>query len=424
MLDIAIIGAGPCGLATALRLHQQGLRPRIYEAVPELRPLGVGIDVKVYGTRELDELGLLDGFREISVDADESIFFNNHGQEIYAEKCGVHMGYEHEQRFVHRGTFQMFLYREVLERLGEDAVVLGVRTTGYTQDEDGVTLQVVHTDGTESEVRADVVIAADGINSVVRRQMHPESADPKYSGLTMWRGTTLMEPFKTGGTILHIGDPRVSSLIVYPIENDFEGTGLTLVNWVAEATRGESTEDWNQRGSVDEILPYYDTCKIDFIDVQKMLTDAREVFLFPLIDHDPLDSWVDGRVVLVGDAAHAMYPRGGNGACQAIVDTRVIAEKLGSIGDPHEALLAFEAERLEGVNRIVLANRGEGYEVIRRMVAERTDGRPFDDIEAVLPLAEADEIFSTYHQLVGQRRTDSGGKPMAGFRTSAAESAR
>ncbi|NDZ78153.1 pyridine nucleotide-disulfide oxidoreductase [Streptomyces sp. SID10853] len=423
MLDIAIIGAGPCGLATALRLHQQGFRPRIYEAVPELRPLGVGIDVKVYGTREMDELGLLDEFREISVDADESIFFNNHGQEIYAEKCGVHMGYAHEQRFVHRGTFQMFLYRKVLERLGDDAVVLGVRTTGYTQDTDGVTLQVEHADGTGGQVRADVVIAADGINSVVRRQMHPQSAEPKYSGLTMWRGTTLMEPFKTGGTILHIGDPRVSSLIVYPIENDFEGTGLTLVNWVAEATRGESTEDWNQKGSVDEILPYYDDCRIDFIDVRQMLSDAREVYLFPLIDHDPLDSWVDGRVVLVGDAAHAMYPRGGNGACQAIVDTRVVAEKLATVPGPHEALLAFEAERLEGVNRIVMANRGEGYEVIRRMVAERTDGKRFDDIEKVLPLAEADEIFSKYHQLVGQRRTDAGGKPMAGFRTSAAESA-
>lgn len=423
MLDIAIIGAGPCGLATALRLHQQGLRPRIYEAVPELRPLGVGIDVKVYGTRELDELGLLDEFREISVDADESIFFNNHGQEIYAEKCGVHMGYTHEQRFVHRGTFQMFLYRKVLERLGGDAVVLGARTTGYTQDADGVTLRMEHADGTSGQVRADVVIAADGINSVVRRQMHPESADPKYSGLTMWRGTTLMEPFKTGGTILHIGDPRVSSLIVYPIADDFEGTGLTLVNWVAEATRAESTEDWNQKGSVDEILGHYDDCEIDFIDVRRMLSSAREVYLFPLIDHDPLDSWVDGRVVLVGDAAHAMYPRGGNGACQAIVDTRVVAEKLANIGDPHEALLAFEAERLEGVNRIVMANRGEGYEIIRRMVAERTDGRRFDDIEAVLPLAEADEIFSKYHQLVGQRRTDLGDKPMAGFRTSAAESA-
>ncbi|WP_030558249.1 FAD-dependent monooxygenase, partial [Streptomyces exfoliatus] len=167
---------------------------------------------------------------------------------------------------------------------------------------------------------------------------------------------------------------------------------------VAEATRGESTEDWNQRGSVDEILPYYDTCEIDFIDVQKMLTEAREVFLFPLIDHDPLDSWVDGRVVLVGDAAHAMYPRGGNGACQAIVDTRVVAEKLGTVSDPHEALLAFEAERLEGVNRIVLANRGEGYEVIRRMVAEATRGESTEDwnqrgsVDEILPYYDTCEI--------------------------------
>ena len=127
MLDIAIIGAGPGGLMTALRLHQQGLRPRIYEAVAELKPLGVGIDVKVYATKELDELGLLEEFREISVDAQESLFFNNHGQEIYAELCGVHMGYLYEQRFVHRGYFQMFLYEKVLERLGQDAVVLGTR---------------------------------------------------------------------------------------------------------------------------------------------------------------------------------------------------------------------------------------------------------------------------------------------------------
>ena len=419
MLDIAIIGAGPGGLMTALRLHQHGLRPRIYESVPELRPLGVGIDVKVYGTKELDELGLLEEFRAFSVDAQESIFFNQYGQEIYAELCGTHMGYLHEQRFVHRGIFQMFLYEKVLERLGADSVVLGARTTGYTQDADGVTLGLAHADGSTGEVRADVVLAADGIKSTVRRQMHPESADPKYSGITMWRGTTLMEPFKTGGTILHIGDPRVSSLIIYPIADDFEGSGLTLVNWVVEATREESAEDWNQLGSVDEVLPYYDDCTIPFLDVQTMMRGAREVYLFPLIDHDPLDSWTDGRVALLGDAAHAMYPRGGNGACQALVDSRVVAEKLATIPDPVAALKAYEAERLTPVNRIVMANRGEGYEVIRRIVAERTDGQPFEDVEQVLPLAEADEIFSRYHKLVGQPRPGWEDGQATGFRSSA-----
>lgn len=416
-IDVAIIGAGPAGLAAALRLHQKGFRPKIYESVEELKPLGVGIDVKVYGSKELDELGLLEEFRAISVDAQESIFFNKYGQEIYAELCGVHMGYLYEQRFVHRGYLQMLLYRTVLERLGDDAVIKGQRFLGYTQDADGVTLDLQNRDGTSSTARADLVIAADGINSTTRRQMHPESSEPVYSGITMWRGTTLMKPFKTGGTILHIGAPQISSMIVYPIADDFEGTGLTLVNWVVEATRDQSVEDWNQLGSVDEIIHHYDDTHIDFLDVQQMLRDAREVYLFPLIRHDPLDSWIDGRVVMIGDAAHAMYPRGGNGACQAIVDGGALAEKLATIDDVDEALQAFQDQRLKAVNGIVMAHRGEGYEVIRRMVEERTGGERIRDIEDVLPLAEADEIFSKYHKLVGQERPGRDAGEATGFRT-------
>ncbi len=417
MLDIAIIGAGPAGLAAALRLHQKGFRPRIYEAVPELKPLGVGLDVKVYAAQELDELGLLEEFRQISVNAKESIFYNKYGQEIYAELCGTAAGYEYEQRFVHRGILQMMLHRTVIERLGEDAVVQGARLEKYVQDAEKVTLYLDHVDGTGSQVTADLLVAADGIKSVVRRQMHPESADPVYSGITMWRGTTLMEPFRDGNTILHIGAPDISSMVVYPIADNFEGSGLTLVNWVVEAFRHESDEDWNQTGSVDEILPYYDQCEIPFLDVQQMLRNAREVYLFPLIRHDPLDTWTDNRVVLIGDAAHAMYPRGGNGACQSIVDGNVLAQKLASFDDPADALTAFESERLTTVNNIVMSHRGEGYEVIRRMVEERTSGNRFDNIEDVLPLDEANAIFSKYHAMVGQKRIGFATDEPTGFRT-------
>jgi 5-methylphenazine-1-carboxylate 1-monooxygenase len=421
-LDIAVIGAGPAGLLTALRLHQQGFSPTVYEAVAELKPLGVGVDIKTVGTAELDDLGLLEEFRAISVDAEDSIFFNHFGQEIYAEKCGVHMGYLHEQRFVHRGTLQMLLYRVALERLGAEAIVLGAAVTAYAQDEDGVTLDLHHADGRHEQVRHDAVIAADGIKSVVRRQMFPDLAEPHFSGITMWRGTTLMEPFRGGHTILHIGDPNISSLIVYPIADDFEGTGLTLVNWVAETHGEETIEDWNQVGDISEVIPLLDTVTLPFLDVQQMMRDAREVYLFPLIRHDPLDGWVDGRVVLLGDAAHAMFPRGGNGITQAMLDARVIVQKLADHpDDPHAAFVAYDEARREGVNRIVMNMRGEGYEVIRRMVAERTGGKPFSDIEDVLPLAEADEIFSKYHALVGSPRPGYEAGEATGFRTELVE---
>ncbi|MEX0427243.1 FAD-dependent monooxygenase [Nocardioides sp. DS6] len=422
-LDIAIIGAGPAGLLTALRLHQQGIRPTVYEIVPELKPLGVGVDIKTVGTAEIDDLGLLEEFRAISVDAEDSIFFNHFGQEIYAEKCGVHMGYVHEQRFVHRGILQMLFYRVALERLGADAFHLGVGVTDYSQDDDGVTLRLRHADGRTEEARHGAVIAADGIKSAIRAQMFPHMAKPHFSGITMWRGTTLMdEPPRGGHTILHVGDPNISSLIVYPIAENFEGTGKTLVNWVAETNGEETIEDWNQIGDISEVIPLFDTVKIPYFDVQQMMRDAREVYLFPLIRHEPLDNWVDGRVVLLGDAAHAMYPRGGNGITQAMLDARVVVDQLVEHpDDPHTAFVAYDAARREGVNRILMNMRGEGYEVIRRMVAERTGGKPFDDIEDVLPLAEADEIFSKYHALVGSPRPGREAGEATGFRTEYAQ---
>ena len=418
MTDIAIIGAGPAGLLTALRLHQQGLTPTVYESVPELKPLGVGVDIKTIGTAELDDLGLLEQFRAISVDAVDSIFYNGYGQEIYAEKCGVHMGYLHEQRFVHRGILQMLFYDTVIERLGADAVVLGARVTGYRQDEHGVDLTIEHRDGSRQQVRHDAVIAADGIKSAIRAQMHPDQAAPFFSGITMWRGTTLREPIRDGHTILHIGDPTVSSMIVYPIAENFEGTGLDLINWVVETNGEETIEDWNQVGDITDVIPLYDDVEIPYLDVQQLMRDAREVYLFPLIRHEPLEEWVDGRVVLLGDAAHAMYPRGGNGITQAMIDARVLAEQLAAHpGDPHSAFTAYTGIRRERVNSILMNMRGEGYEVIRRIVAERTDHRPFDDIEQVLPLAEADAVFSTYHSLVGSPRPGLDAGEATGFRT-------
>lgn len=407
MLDIAIIGAGPAGLATALRLHQQGFRPRLYEAVPEIKPLGVGVDIKPYAVKELTDLGLYDDFCAISVEAHESIFYTGYGQQIFAENCGRHMGYEHDQRFVHRGHLQMMLYKAVQARLGEEAITLGCRCSRFEQDESGVTVWFDNSlnPAAPTQIRADVVIGVDGIRSVVRSQLLPESVRTHFSGLTLYRGVTVMPPFKTGGSILHIGDPvRQGTLIVYPIQDNVDGQGNQLVNWVIEQKeKPQSEEDWNQHTGVKEIEHVFDDCKLDFLDVSQMIANARECYLFPLIDHDPLPAWSFGRITLLGDAAHAMYPRGGNSVCQAFVDARVIAEKLAAINDPVEALKAYELERREKVNWLVLASRGEGPEVVRRIVEERSGGKPFDDIEAIFPYEEALSIFSEYHAKAGMK---------------------
>jgi 2-polyprenyl-6-methoxyphenol hydroxylase-like FAD-dependent oxidoreductase len=405
-VEIAIIGAGFGGLTTALRLHQAGLKPKVYESSTELRPLGVGIAIQPYGTKELTELDLYERFAAVSVEAKESVYYNQWGQEIYGELCGKHIGYAYDQRFIHRGTMQMLLYDVVKERLGEDAIVLGARCVGYEQDADGVTVRFEpRLVGAPTEIRADVVIGAEGINSPIRNQMHPDSADAHYSGITLWRGVTYMKPYKTGGTILHVGAPSQWSLIVYPILDNANADGDTLINWVVEEMdRPEIVEDWNHPAPVDPIKHWFDECDLGFLDVPTLIGTASESYLFPMMDHNPLDTWTDGRVCLLGDAAHAMYPRGGNGTCQTLVDARVITEKLTSVADPAAALKSFEADRIGLLNRLVMANRGDGPEVIRRIVEERTGGARFDDIEDVLPFEEADSIFQEYHRLAGMQR--------------------
>jgi 2-polyprenyl-6-methoxyphenol hydroxylase-like FAD-dependent oxidoreductase len=416
MLNIAIIGAGPGGLALALRLQQKGFNPTIYEGAPELKPLGVGVDIKIYGVKEITEMGLLEEFQSISVEAIDSIFYTRYGQMIYGEKCGKHMGYPHEQRFVHRGDLQMMFYRAVQDRLGSEAVQLGKRCTGFEQDETGVTIHFQSADGTTSSARHDVLIGADGIKSAVRNQLVPSSSASHYSGVAMWRGVTVMPPFRNGGTILHIGDPIAQgSMIVYPVTNNVDGKGNQLVNWVVEQNgQPKSLEDWNQRMDQGEIAHNFDECKLDFVDVGEIIRNAREVYLYPLIDRDPLDQWSFDRVTLIGDAAHAMYPRGGNGLCQALVDARVLAEKLAEIDNPAEAFKAYEGVRREFANRLVIANRGEGPEVVRRIVEERSGGKPFDNIEDIFPIAECEKIFLEYHRMAGMQRPDDAG-PL-GFR--------
>jgi 5-methylphenazine-1-carboxylate 1-monooxygenase len=405
-MQIAIIGGGIGGLTTALTLHARGFHPRVYEAAAELKLLGVGIAIHPYGMKELADLGLEEKLAENSVVAKDSVYFSRFGQQIYADKIGRPAGFNYSPHLLHRGILQMMLYDAVVERLGRDAVALGHACQGIVQDDDGV--NVDFTRGRTGEriepVRADVVIGADGVRSIIRAALHPDLGRPHYSGITLHRGVTRAKPYHSGGTILHIGTVN-SKLIVYPILDNIDGTDLTLTNWVMELPGSpDIPEDWNRKGDLAQIEHAFDECRLDFLDVPSLLHNADVVYEYPMVDHEPLPRWSFGRVTLLGDAAHAMYPRGGSGSNQALVDARALAECLAQISDPVTALKVYEDERRERANAVVRANRLEGPDVLTTIVDQRTNGKPFDDIEKVLPFAEADNIIKDYHRLAGMPR--------------------
>ncbi len=391
-------------MALALTLHQIGVPCMVFESVPALQPLGVGINLQPNAVRELYDLGLdagvLDG---IGLQAREWALVGRNGNDIYAEPRGLLAGYRWPQYSVHRGQLQMLLYRTVLERLGPEAVLLGHRVTGYRQAADGVTALVETRDGRRIEVPGSVLVAADGLHSAVRAQMHPAQPPIQWGGAIMWRGTSPGVPVRSGASFVGLGSMR-HRVVLYPISPPDPKTGLATINWIAEITvdnrDGWTQGDWNRRVALQDFAHHFDGWNYGWLDVPAMLRGAREIFEYPMIDRDPVPTWVDGRVALLGDAAHVMYPVGSNGASQAIVDARVLGAAFVRDGVGPLALQAYDEQLCAPISALVLRNRGAGPFGLLGLVDERCGG-VFDDIDAVIPAAEREAFMARYKAAAG-----------------------
>ncbi|GII85531.1 monooxygenase [Sphaerisporangium siamense] len=399
-----VLGAGIGGLTLALELHRAGIECVVLEAAPSLAALGVGINLLPHATRNLARLGLEPALAEVAVTTRESAFFNRFGQLIAREPAGRHAGYDWPQFSIHRGDLQQVLLAAVHERLGPDAVLLGHRATHVTQDDRSATAHVRHPDGSSSTVRGDVVVGADGVHSVVRAQFHSGAA-PRYTGYMMWRGTTVWPRFLTGASMVRAGWLATGKMVIYPIRDRVNARGDQLVNWVAEVEGPiRDVRDWNRPGLVEDFIAPFEDWRFDWLDVPAMIRAADEVLEYPMVDQDPLPHWGEGRVTLLGDAAHPMVPRGSNGAAQAILDARVLAERLAA-GDPCRALRAYEAERVPATSQVVLTNRANPPDALLREVYERTGDRPFARIEDVITPEEIRRIGEGYQAVAGYSRT-------------------
>lgn len=345
-LDIGIVGAGLGGMTAAVALQQRGFDVTVYEQAPALGEIGAGITVGPNISMVLDGLGLEDATASF---ADGSTTFGtlNHktGERIrFSERS-------EEEALKTRGALTRHMHRADLHQVLEDALDtegdtlrLGHRLTDIGQDDSGVTLHFA--DGATD--RRDIVIACDGLKSVVRDKLFP-TEPPRYTGYMAWRG--VVDAADVPG-ITHV--PHFAS---YPAEGSmFSRYPLrrgTQINWVANAYRPDAIgeESWRAQTDIGEVLEEFGDWHEDVVRMIKASPGGR-CLRWALCSRQPLNGWIAGRVTLLGDAAHPMTPFYGMGAGMAFEDAAVLARCFeAEKGDWRAAFARYERARLARANK-------------------------------------------------------------------------
>ena len=402
-MKVVIVGAGIGGLATALSLERAGCSDvTVVERAQELRPLGVGINLLPHAVRELTELGLGDAVAAIGVAPNRLTYVNRLGQLIWSEPRGTEAGYHWPQLSVHRGEFQLLLADEVRRRLGPDAIRLGWRATGVEHGGSTDTVRFADASGAELALDADVVVGADGIHSALRAQAYPDEGAPPWNRLVLWRGTALAPTFLDGRTMVMAGDGE-QKFVAYPLVAPGAEQGMTRVNFIAERRAPDGmaeTADWNHPVDAAPIADLFADWRFDWLDVPGVIAAADGILEYPMVDRDPLPRWTFGRTTLLGDAAHALYPNGSNGASQAILDARSLAFRLATVPSVEDALAAYEDDRRPATTRLSGMTRQLGPERVMQLARDRAPGG-FADIHDVIPEQELQEIADSYKLAAG-----------------------
>ena len=407
-MKVLVVGGGIGGFAMALSLHAVGIECEVFEQSREIRELGVGINTLPHAIRELAALGLLDALDRVAVRTAELIYTNRFGQELWREPRGLDAGYDYPQFSIHRGKLQGVLHEATRARIGADHIHAAHRLRHVLQDAQGVTATFIRRDDpkTTVSVRGDALVAADGIHSTVRRMLYPDEGPPTWNGIMMWRGATEHPPFQTGRSMIIAGG-TLAKLVLYPISNPTGRSGSNLLNWAVTARLSDGSEppprreDWNRLARLDEVLPHVEgVFRLDTIDPVEVVRATEAVYEYPMCDRDPLPQWSFGRVTLLGDAAHPMYPVGSNGASQAVLDARCVAGLLAEANDVVTGLEAYEAARRPATTRIVEQNRAGGPERVIDVVDERApDG--FARLDEVASPSELEAIVRGYSRIAG-----------------------
>ncbi len=403
-MKVMVIGGGISGLTMALSLHQIGVPVSVYEAVREVTPLGVGINLQPNAVRELTELGLGDALAATGTATQALAFFNKFGQLVWREPRGRTAGFNWPQYSIHRGRLQVLLAAAARDRLGGAHLRTGHQFERF--EERGGTIVAWFKDRGAGEAivedDADILIGADGIHSAVRRQLYPGEGEPNFAGQILWRAATAAAPF-LGGATMAIAGHFHQRVIAYPIGPADRAPGKLLTNWIAQMTvpiEAPPREDWNRKVPKERFFDAFTDWTFDWLDLPRLVADTAEIFEFPLVDRHPVARWSFGRVTLIGDAAHPMQPTGSQAGSQAIVDARMLTAELMAHADPIEALDAYDRRRRPAMNDVTLRNRSFGPEAAMQLAEERAP-QGFKNIEDVIPRAELEQISRSFQIAAG-----------------------
>ena len=407
-MKVIIVGGGIGGLTTALMLHARGIDCEVFEQADQVGELGVGINTLPHAIKELAGLGLLERLDAVAIRTYELFYTNRFGQEIWREPRGLDAGYDVPQFSIHRGRLQGVIYQAARARIGESRIHTGHRLGAFRQDEACVTAYFFDRAGQHrATARGDVLIGADGIHSLVRDKLFPNEGPPRWNGLMLWRGAVDWPAFLTGRSMVVAGG-LAAKLVVYPI-GEGSRPDKRLTNWAVVGRVGDGSmpiphkTDWSRPGRFEELMPHLQRFRIPYVDARSLIEATNEFWEYPMSDRDPLPRWSFGRVTLLGDAAHPMYPVGSNGASQAILDARCLADRLKDAEHPVHALWLYEQTRLPPTAEIVRMNRRGGPEgVIDAVEARAPEG--FTNIDDVLSFEQRKAIVRGYASAAGFAR--------------------
>ncbi|WP_155274267.1 FAD-dependent monooxygenase [Pseudomonas chlororaphis] len=406
---ITIVGAGIAGLTLALALHARGIKNlTILERSASLKEAGSGLNILPLATRELAALDLLPELEGKSILLDRLNYTSPDGEVIWSEPKGRAALFSWPQLSISRAKFCNVLLKQVRQRLGEDAIIAGAAASQIKDEHRR--LVVFCEDG--RDFKTDMVVGADGIRSQVRRFLFPELDPMRPAPFTVYRGIVRGRKFSDNRTMYIAGD-GICKFVVYPLLIESSAKDIEI-NWAAalpdELVPKYPFGKWNVPADAGDISSRFRGWSLDGLLPDQIIQNTMSIYAYPLVDIEPLKNWSNkSNVVLIGDAAHGMYPIGSNGATQSIIDAVSLAHCLASFRKRPDAIAAFEADRVSAVQAIQLANREKGPEVVIDVLAERrrTSESSFEDL---FPHEERLAIAERYAQLTNVTRAAVNGK--------------